>query len=289
MNGRPPPSLDPFGDDPLAEYEAAAPSSASGAWADVSGGMHFLQTPDADTFNKGRRAEDRAASGLGDALDAFAAGHALTLNEGFGDGGLGDGGLGDQSFGAPPARTGARAGAGHLLLDDAGGRFTIDPASGIVSLKDASARRHELGHIHSVRVRSVGPDGAAYDSTFHLRIAEPLPEVVLPNGADPLGLEHDPFAAFAAEPLSAALLSSEFGAPMRLAPPPMPALKAWSEIAAALGAVAARSAAQDNAPYGAALGECARAFPAVHVSALRITLDETPPSPMPRSARWLDA
>lgn len=223
--------------------DALSPRAQHTYWEDVSGGLHAVCA---------RSDDPRAEAPFGtDALDALSFGHALTVDAGLEE---------------APAR------ATHTLLDDSARRFVIDPDSGIIGLADPAVVRRERGQIHAVRVRSIDPFGGIYESTFHLRIAEPLPEVVLPDGADPLGLP----------PLEA------FEHTLMLAPPPVAPMKAWTEIAAAVGAVRTRASAREAAPYGAALVE-PLAYPSLDLAYAPLALDEAMPQPAAKNARWFDA
>jgi hypothetical protein len=217
-------------------------SQGATVWEDVSGGLHW-RSP----FNKGRRAEDRLSP---EALEAFSFGHSL----------LADGELPAID---PPL-------AAHVLIDDAGGRFAIDPETGVISLADPGLARSEFGRVHRVRVRSLDLVGGAYEATFHLRVASPLPEAVMPDGADPFAPSSDPHF-------------------FALAPPPAAPMRAWREIAAAAGVVNKRSAAREDAPFGAALGEDYAAYPSLRPAPAPLSLETPLPAPAPHSALWLDA
>lgn len=203
---------------------AIAPARANAAaWEDVSGGLHEIRpnTAHADPFN------------------ALASGHDLT---------------GD--FADAPAGEDA-----YALLDDAGGRFRIDPQSGIVRLADALLLREEYGRIHEVRLRAPG----GYEARFHLRIAAPLPEVVDADGEALLaGLDA------LAEPADA------------------PAYD-WSAIAAALGALRSRTAPSPHAPFGAALAPPPETLAASDGAPAPLSLDEALPSPAAEHAIWIAA
>ncbi|MBL8549939.1 MAG: hypothetical protein JNJ73_08125 [Hyphomonadaceae bacterium] len=237
----------PLSPEPLnAELEFqddAPPTQGAAVWEDVSGGLHW-RSP----FNKGRRKEDRMPA---EALDALSFGHSL---------------LADSELRAP-------APAAHALIDDAGGRFAIDPDTGVISLADPALMRDEFGRIHKVRVRS-----GEYEATFHLRVAAPLPEVVMANGADPFGM--DPFAHD--------VLPVPGEHMFVLAPPPPGPVKAWCELAAAAGPMAMRAPAREDAPFGAALGDDCAAYPTMRQPS-QLVLDAPILMPMSRNARWLDA
>lgn len=165
----------------------------------------------------------------------------------------------------------------YTLLDDAGGRFAIDGQTGIVRLADPSVAARDGGAVFEVRVR----DGAGYESTFQLRVAAPLPEVVFSEGADP-------FAGFAMSG-SGGGHDSDFAdlANLLLAPPPPAPMQAWSEIAAALGALRTLIIPAESAPFGAALGDNVRAFPASAPDFAPLSAEDAPPAPASRQARWM--
>src|ERR1700704_5503108 len=59
---------------------------------------------------------------------------------------------------------------GFYLLDDAGGRFTIDRDTGIVTLVHDHVLQLESGAIHPVKLKVIEQSGASYELNFRLRI-----------------------------------------------------------------------------------------------------------------------
>jgi len=212
------------GDEPPFRNQSDRARAPSAAWEDVSGGLHEVR-PD-------------SALRATDPFDAFASGHDLT------------GAFGEEA--APDQ---------YHLVDDAGGRFRIDPQSGVIRAADALVIREELGHIHEVCVRA--PDG--YEARFHLRIATPLPEAVDADGASLFG-GVDAFA----EPEATLALN-------------------WSAIAAALGVLRSRTSPIANAPFGAALAEAEETLATSDGAPAPLSLDETPPGPAAEDAFWVAA
>lgn len=116
---------------------------------------------------------------------------------------------GEGVLGAPTAWergdefTPRRETPGHYLIDDAGGRFRIDRASGLISLKDAALLDHEPDAIHAVRLRVVEPSGQAYEMRLRLQITGPTPLVCGYSGFGGDAGARTPwrdFAAYAAAP-----------------------------------------------------------------------------------------
>ena len=67
---------------------------------------------------------------------------------------------------------------GFYLLDDAGGRFTVDREIGVVSLADESLLQSERGAAHAIRMRVIEPSGATYELDMQLRITGRVPQMV---------------------------------------------------------------------------------------------------------------
>jgi hypothetical protein len=133
---------------------------------------------------------------------------------------------------------------GFYLLDDAGGRFVVDPEFGFISLRDEALLESERGQVHNARLKVVEPSGAAYELVLRLRLSGRVPQVVSESeapAATPLASlpwahftaflgarveralseEHAPFALLAAQP---ALASDVAACDLRIgAPPPRPA------------------------------------------------------------------
>jgi hypothetical protein len=73
---------------------------------------------------------------------------------------------------APPDRP------GFYLLDDAGGRFVVDPEFGFISLKDDAIFEAERGQVRTARLKVVEHSGACYELTLRLRISGRVPQMV---------------------------------------------------------------------------------------------------------------
>ncbi len=90
---------------------------------------------------------------------------------------------------AAPSLDGAAP--GFVLLDDAEGRFTIDPESGIVSLADEEWLAREFNVVHHVRLRALDHVGAASEISLRLKITGMVPSNADDDffGAAPYGVE----------------------------------------------------------------------------------------------------
>ncbi|MGI9487619.1 MAG: cadherin domain-containing protein, partial [Geminicoccaceae bacterium] len=60
----------------------------------------------------------------------------------------------------------------YALADDAGGRFAIDSASGVITVADGSALDHEAAASHDVTVRVTDDAGATYDEIFTINVGD---------------------------------------------------------------------------------------------------------------------
>src|SRR5215470_14619346 len=54
-------------------------------------------------------------------------------------------------------------GPGFHLLDDAGGRFVVDPIMGVISLRDETILERERGSIYVARLRVIEQSGERYE------------------------------------------------------------------------------------------------------------------------------
>jgi hypothetical protein len=149
---------------------------------------------------------------------------------------------------------------GYFLMNDAGGRFTVDREMGVVMLRDETLLTREHGAVYPARLRVVELSGASYDLDLQLRITGRVPQVV---GAEDLGLG-------GGEALLA-LASVQAPAPQ----------VAWTDFAPALGAQTKPSLTATGA-YGALLG---MTLPASNARAT-IALSDTIPTPAPAHAAW---
>lgn len=67
---------------------------------------------------------------------------------------------------------------GFSLLDDSGGRFSIDRDTGVISVLDRELLATERHARHDVRVRVVEAAGASYELRLTLRMTGPVPQVL---------------------------------------------------------------------------------------------------------------
>ncbi|HRP11440.1 MAG TPA: hypothetical protein PLK37_10430 [Terricaulis sp.] len=150
---------------------------------------------------------------------------------------------------------------GFYLLDDAGGRFVVDRALGVVSLRDESILEAERNSVHAARLRVVEPSGACYEMEMKLRLTGRVPKMV--------GAEDIDFLA---------------GAPAIDAPPASAAPRAisWSAYAA-FAPEGAPQAINDEARFGRAV---AQAVPPAAAGPYRLHLFTPLPPHAEKSAIW---
>lgn len=128
------------------------------------------------------------------------------------------------------AHVGPQQEPGFYLLDDCAGRFVVDRAFGIISLRDEGILAAERDHVHVARLRVIEPSGARYELEIKLRLTDVVPKMV--------GSEDIDFLA------SAPALDAP-------APKPAPVTTQWSAYAVAV-AHAAPARINDEARFGAA-------------------------------------
>lgn len=158
--------------------------------------------------------------------------------------------------------------AGFYLLDDAGGRFTVDREMGVVTLADGTLLAREANSVHDVRLRVVEPSGACYELAMQLRITGLVPQMV---GAED-------FAVLAGLDVSALATSPA------VTPAAAPSLVlAWSRVSVPAGVTGRSELAGETAPFGAMI---ATEPPAARVSAACLSLAEYIPAPAPATSRW---
>lgn len=146
---------------------------------------------------------------------------------------------------------------GFYLVDDCGGRFSVDRDMGVVTLTDESLLTREQGAVFSVRLRVVEQSGASYDMDLSLRLTGRVPQVV--------GSED--------------ILSAFGGA--RGATPTSP-VAAWATHAVLHGA-GPLAAVQEAAPFGAAIER--PALPTAN-GPFRLHLYTPLPPIAPKTAIW---
>jgi VCBS repeat-containing protein len=66
----------------------------------------------------------------------------------------------------------------YALTDDAGGRFAIDPATGVITVADGSKLDFETSAFHDIKVRVTDSGGLSSESTVTVAIADQLPVFV---------------------------------------------------------------------------------------------------------------
>jgi hypothetical protein len=64
------------------------------------------------------------------------------------------------------------------LLDDGGGRFVVDPAFGVISLRDGAVLEVERGKTHHARLHVIEPSGAQYVLDMRLKLTGMVPQLV---------------------------------------------------------------------------------------------------------------
>jgi hypothetical protein len=120
-----------------------------------------------------------------------------------------------DSISIEPARARDDDAPGFCLLDDANGRFVVDPEIGVVSLADEALLESERGAVHGVKLRVVEPSGLSYEMDLRLRLTGRVPQMV------------------GGEEYAAALAAAPPGAPERPAPRAASAV-IWTRYAPAL-------------------------------------------------------
>jgi hypothetical protein len=66
---------------------------------------------------------------------------------------------------------------GFYLVDDADGRFVVDPDTGVVLLSDESILETERGAIHYARLHVIESSGHAYTLELELRLTGQVPQM----------------------------------------------------------------------------------------------------------------
>lgn len=67
---------------------------------------------------------------------------------------------------------------GFYLVDDGGGRFVVDRALGIISLRDETILARERDQVHAARLCVIEPSGARYELEMKLRLTGAVPKMV---------------------------------------------------------------------------------------------------------------
>ena len=163
---------------------------------------------------------------------------------------------------------------GFYLLDDAGGRFTVDRDFGVVSLADETLIVTERGQVHRVELKVVEASGATYNMEMRLRVTGRVPQMV---GAE----EFAYLAELTAGPIPDLKPVSRIA--LVQDKPAQPSI-AWSTFAAVAYQGAARSISTCGAaPYGALLSA---SLPSTNAATIALNLGEPTPAPSTKSATW---
>lgn len=146
---------------------------------------------------------------------------------------------------------------GFYLLDDAGGRFTVDREWGLISLRDEATLERERGAMLAARLKVIEPSGETYELALRLRISGMAPQLICAEQ-----MENE--ALFAVD---AAL-------------PPV----SWSRFAAISGACALPLVSDEVAPFVLAAAPC----PAnIDAGACALALEQAPPRASLPDAAWV--
>ncbi len=116
---------------------------------------------------------------------------------------------------------------GFYLVDDAGGRFSVDRQWGIVSVANDDVLAREAGSVHSVTLHVIEPSGARYELPMQLRLTGRVPQMV--------GAEEFSMLASMADGLADQIATGDIAlAPpqAKAAPASIPTI-AWSQFSAA--------------------------------------------------------
>ena len=146
---------------------------------------------------------------------------------------------------------------GFYLLDDAGGRFVVDPDFGFASLRDEATLQTERGAVHLARLRVVEPSGEEYVLEMRLKITGRVPQMLGPEEAAPQASQTDRETEIV------------------LADAP------WESFAGWRGNAGARLADEDLA-FGVLLSP---AFQSLDLNGAALSI-EAPPRPSHRAACW---
>ncbi len=172
---------------------------------------------------------------------------------------------------------------GFYLLDDAGGRFTIDRDTGIVTLTHDHVLELESGAIHPVKIKVVEQSGVSYELNFRLRVTGRVPQVAGSH-------ENEALLALTAAPLLDLMTPREITAPSKsVAPRAAPAvtlIQPWIAFSATVQTHGAlRRLGSEHARFGTLLEPPAASE--AETGAAQLSLNTPLPAPAPASAHWL--
>jgi hypothetical protein len=151
---------------------------------------------------------------------------------------------------------------GFYLIDDAGGRFVVDPLMGVISLRDDAILERERGAIHVARLMVVEQSGERYELDLKLRLSGRVPQLVSEEDAlsdTSAAVEHDDEDVISVPRIH------------------------WTRYVAVAGLYTPASLAESDAPYGAMLSVH---LPGVVAGFAGLTLVEDLPPPAARDAIW---
>lgn len=171
--------------------------------------------------------------------------------------------------------TAAPTAPGFYLLDDCGGRFSVDRDMGVVTLLDDALITTERNAVHDVRLKVIEPSGASYELDLKLRITGHVPQMVGAEDIDFLGTT---------APVEIA--PPHIAAPRRvvaIAPEPTAPRLTWTGYSVATHAGGKVSLASETAPYGAVLD---RPPLPTAPGPFRLHLFTPLPQPSARDAAW---
>ena len=163
---------------------------------------------------------------------------------------------------------------GFYLVDDAGGRFSVDRQWGIVSVANDDVLAREPGSVHRVTLRVIEQSGARYELPMQLRLTGRVPQMV---GADEFAM-----LASMADGL-ADQIASNAAAPIAMpsAPVPAPHTIAWSQFAAACAKPGKGALPEHDRFIAPPLPNMNPRF-----ADAGLAMPENPPAPAPVDADW---
>ena len=164
------------------------------------------------------------------------------------------------AFCGPPHES--RDSPGFYLINDAGGRFIVDPITGVISLSDEAILERERGAIYVARLRAIEQSGERYELDLKLRLSGRVPQLISEDDA-----------------LSRKSAAADHDAEDMIRVPRIH----WTRYVAVAGLYTPATLIERDAPYGAMLSVH---LPCVAAGFAGLTLIETIPAPASRSAVW---
>lgn len=164
---------------------------------------------------------------------------------------------------------------GFYLIDDAQGRFEIDRASGVISVKDEELLKREFGAVHEARIKVVEISGAFYDMKFQLRLTGRVPQM---QGSS----ENDALTALAAMPDMEAPIPQIVTPSAPIEIPQAPA-EPWLAFTAISGATRKSPLHGETAPFGTLFAN--PPLPTAEIDAA-LNIEDALPAPAAAIADW---